>query len=69
MTLTDRSDVLHLAGRRRLSPAVRGGAPALAPVGDPAGRCGWAAFFAALERAGLAVADDGDGPPRLVPRA
>ncbi len=71
MLLTDRGDILHLAGRQRLSPAVRAGAPLLLPVGDPAGRCGWAPFFAALERAGLAVVpgdEAGDGPPRLVPR-
>ena len=67
---TDRGDVVHLAGFRRLSPAVREGGPALVGAGDPAGRCGWADFFAALAARRLAVAwtDDGAGPVRLVPR-
>jgi hypothetical protein len=63
----DRGEIIHLAGRRRLSPALRGGAPALVGPGDVAGRCGWEQFFAALERARLAVAVEGDeGPVRIV---
>ena len=62
---------MHAAGRARLSPALREGAPALLPQGETAGRCGWAPFFAALEGRRLAVAwDDADpGSVRLVPRA
>jgi hypothetical protein len=68
MPTTDHGDIIHLAGRHRLSPAVRDGVPALVPVGDGRGRCGWAPFFAALARAGLAVAEGGEGEVRLVPR-
>jgi len=68
MATIDRGKILHLAGRHRLSPAVRDGAPALVPVGDPRGRCGWEPFFSALQRAGLAV-EDGDAEVRLVARA
>jgi hypothetical protein len=63
----DRRDILHLAGRRRLSPAVRGGLPALVAIGDLAGRCGWEPFFAALERTGLWVFEETDGSVRLAP--
>jgi hypothetical protein len=54
----DRGEIIHLAGHRRLSPALRDGAPALVPASDSGGRCGWAEFFAALEARGLAVAFD-----------
>lgn len=67
---TDRGDILHGAGRLRLSPALRDGAPALAPVGDTAGRCGWAPFFAALEARGLGVvfpAPEAGGEVAFVP--
>ena len=43
----DREQVIHFAGRHRLSPALRDGAPALVAPGDPGERCGWEAFFAA----------------------
>jgi hypothetical protein len=69
---TDRGDVLHLAGFHRLSPALRDGAPALVAGADPqAARCGWEAFFDALERTGRAVAWTPGDPTsvRLVPRA
>lgn len=59
--IEDRCDVIHLAGRRRLSPAVRDGTPALVPLGELSGRCGWAPFFAALERRGLTVREEEDG--------
>jgi len=65
----DRCDILHLAGRRRLSPALRDGTPALVPAGDQAGRCGWEPFFAALEQGGLWVADDEGGAVRIARRA
>lgn len=60
---------MHAAGRARLSPALREGAPALLPQGDTAGRCGWAPFFAALEARRLAVAWDEAEPAtlRIVP--
>jgi hypothetical protein len=70
-TSVDRGEIMHLAGFHRLSPALRDGAPVLAAPGDPAGgRCGWAPFFAALERRALAVAwEPGDaGSVRLVRR-
>jgi hypothetical protein len=51
----DRADVLHFAGRHRLSPAVRAGEPLLVPAGETAGRCGWAPFFEALRARGLAL--------------
>jgi hypothetical protein len=63
----DRRDILHLAGRRRLSPAVRAGLPALVAVDDLAGRCGWEPFFAALDRTGLWVFEETDGTVRLAP--
>jgi hypothetical protein len=65
----DRCDIIHLAGRLRLSPALLDGAPTLVPVGDQAGRCGWEPFFAALDRAGLWVIQDEGGTVRLGPRA
>jgi hypothetical protein len=52
---TDRGEIMHAAGRARLSPALRDGAPALVPQGETAGRCGWAPFFGALEARRLAV--------------
>jgi hypothetical protein len=62
ITTTDRGAVIHFAGRHHLSPALRDGAPVLAGPGDPAGRSGWAPFFSALERRGLAARfDPGDG--------
>jgi hypothetical protein len=64
----DRCEILHLAARRRLSPALRGGTPALVPVGDQEGRCGWEPFFAALDRAGLWVSEDEDGTVHLARR-
>jgi hypothetical protein len=68
---TDRGDILHLAGFRRLSPALRDGAPALVAHGEAgAARCGWAPFFRALAERGLAVAwDEADeGSTRFVRR-
>jgi hypothetical protein len=62
---TDRGTIIHLAGRARLSPAVRDGVPAFAGPGDLAGRCGWAPFFEALEGRDLAVAWDDDEAPDL----
>lgn len=62
---------MHAAGRARLSPGLREGAPALLPQGDTAGRCGWAPFFAALAARRLAVAWDDAEPSalRIVPAA
>jgi hypothetical protein len=64
----DRADILHLAGRRRLSPAVQDGTPALIPVSDRRDRCGWKAFFAALDARGWGVREEPDGPVRVGPR-
>ncbi len=71
MGSTDRAEIIHEAGRRRLSPALRDGAPALVPPGEAAGRCGWAAFFAALEARRLAVDFEPQDPGsvRIVARA
>jgi hypothetical protein len=68
---TDRGDIIHFAGRHRLSPALRDGAPALVAHGDPGERCGWARFFAVLRERRLAAAFDPDdaGSLRLVPEA
>ncbi|HEY6005141.1 MAG TPA: hypothetical protein VIV57_19840, partial [Anaeromyxobacter sp.] len=59
---TDRGVVIHFAGRHRLSPALRDGAPALVAVGDPGQRIGWAEFFAALGAAGLVASLEPDDP-------
>ena len=61
----DRGEILHRAGRARLSPALRDGVPVLVPMPDTAGRCGWAPFFAALQAQGLAVAWDDADPASL----
>jgi len=68
---TDRGEIMHAAGRARLSPALRDGAPALLPQSETPGRCGWAPFFEALEARRLAVAwDEGDpSSVRIVPGA
>jgi hypothetical protein len=65
----DRAEIIHFAGRHRLSPALRDGAPALVAVGDPGQRVGWADFFAALRARGLAASFDPEdaGSVRLVP--
>ena len=65
----ERGEIIHRAGRARLSPALRDGAPVLVPMDETAGRCGWAPFFAALEARHLAVAFEGDDPEsvRVVP--
>jgi hypothetical protein len=66
---TDRGEIIHLAGRRRLSPALRDGEPVLVGA-EAADRCGWEELFGALERRRLAVAYDpeGTGPVTFVPR-
>jgi hypothetical protein len=63
----DRGEIIHLAGRHRLSPAVRDGAPALVGPTELQGRCGWEQFFRALEDRGLAVAEEA-GEIRIVAR-
>ena len=67
MTTHDRGQVLNVAGAGHLSPAVRDGAPCLVPEGETAGRVGWQAFFAALDRAGLVVAWDPEDPSSAAP--
>lgn len=61
----DRAEVIHFAGRHRLSPALRDGAPALVAAGEPGDRCGWAPFFAALAERRLAVSFEPDDPSSL----
>lgn len=63
----DRAVILHLAGRHRLSPALRDGAPALLGPGDVNGRCGWEPFFRALQERRQAIAFEEDGTARAVP--
>jgi hypothetical protein len=58
----DRGAILDFAGMHHLSPGLRDGRPALLPGGEAAGRCGWAPFFEAVERAGLALAWDPEDP-------
>jgi hypothetical protein len=63
MTITaDRAEVMHFAGRHRLSPALRDGAPALVGPADTVGRCGWEEFFAALRARGLVASLDPEDP-------
>lgn len=69
----DRGEIIHWAGSHDISPALReDGSPALAGGPDPAlRRCGWQAFFSALDSGGLALVYDRDDPGAgaLVPRA
>jgi hypothetical protein len=66
----DRADIVHFAGKHRLSPAVRDGAPVLVGHGEPGERCGWADFFAAMGARGLAASFEPEDPGsfRFVPR-
>ncbi|WP_242346989.1 hypothetical protein [Anaeromyxobacter terrae] len=66
----DRGEIIHFAGRSRLSPALRDGAPALVGHGEAGERCGWEPFFRALAAKRLAVAFDPatPGEARFVPR-
>ena len=63
---TDRGDVIHWAGRHRLSPAVREGAPALLGHGETEGRCGWERFFRSMGARRLALELGDEGTPRFV---
>ncbi len=66
----DRADVIHFAGRHRLSPALREGAPALVAHGEEGERCGWEPFFRAMDERALALdADPDSGAFRFVPAA
>ncbi len=58
----DRGDVIHFAGRHRLSPALRDGVPALVAHGEPGERRGWGEFFAALRARGALASLDPDDP-------
>ena len=66
----DRGEIIHFAGQQGLSPALRDGVPALTAGHDDAARCGWEAFFAALEDRSLALAWDPGDPAaaRFAPR-
>ena len=59
---SDRGAFLYAAGLQQLSPALEGGRPRLAGHGDTAGRCGWEAFFAAVDRARLTLVFDPEDP-------
>lgn len=65
----DRGDIIHFAGRHRLSPVLRDGVPALAAIGDPGQRVGWAEFFAELRARKLVASFDPEDAAsfRLVP--
>lgn len=65
----DRADVVHFAGRHRLSPALRDGRPALVGPGETGGRCGWAEFFDAMRRERLVAAFDPEDPSSFRPVA
>ncbi|HEU4383695.1 MAG TPA: hypothetical protein VFR85_09345 [Anaeromyxobacteraceae bacterium] len=67
----DRGEIVHVAGLHGLSPALRDGAPVLSSGHGDAARCGWEAFFAAMEERGLALAWDPEDPAAaaLVPRS
>lgn len=67
----DRGAVLDLAGANHLSPALRDGRPALVPESETAGRTGWEAFFASLDRAGLELSWDTEDAASVqaIPRA
>lgn len=58
----DRGEIIHFAGQQGLSPALRDGVPAFTTGRDAAARCGWEAFFAALDERGLALAWDPEDP-------
>ena len=62
----DRGEIIHLAGRHGLSPALRDGAPGFSSGHGDAARCGWEVFFAAMEARGLALAWDPDDPAAAV---
>ncbi len=60
---SDRGEIIHFAGFHGMSPALRDGAPAFATGSDASlQRCGWEAFFGALEARGLALTFDSDDP-------
>ncbi len=61
VAISERGEVLHLAGLHSLSPALSGRVPRLVSGPDP-GRCGWEPFFAAVERRGLALVLDPEDP-------
>jgi len=68
---TDRGAFLNVAGLQGLSPALVEGEPRLGRGKETAGRCGWVEFFAAVERAGVALVWDESDPEAtsLVPLA
>lgn len=63
----DRGDIIHFAGRHRLSPAIRDGAPALVGHGEPGERCGWERFFRMLGARRLRVDLQPSGAAAFVP--
>jgi hypothetical protein len=69
MSLFDRGAVIHLAGRLDRSPALEGGAPVLVAHGEPGARCGWPAFFSALDLRGDWILPDPTSGARTVPRS
>ena len=59
----DRGEIIHFAGRHRLSPALREGAPVFTSGNDHnAVRCGWEPLFRAVEARKLALVYDPDDP-------
>lgn len=67
MALTkDRGHIIHFAGFKKLSPALQKGAPALVGQNGPGERCGWEAFFRAMDERRLAASLSEDGAARFV---
>ncbi len=59
---SDRGDIIHFAGRHRLSPVLGDGDPALVAPGEPGRRCGWAELFAAMRARGLVASFEPEDP-------
>jgi hypothetical protein len=67
IVIHDRGDIIHFAGRHRLSPAIRDGSPAFVGHGEPGERCGWEKFFRALGARRLQIQLQQAGVARFVP--
>jgi hypothetical protein len=64
LTMKDRGDVMHFAGRQHLSPALdEQGRPAFSgKTSEKLVRCGWETFFEALAASHLALVVDPADP-------
>ena len=68
MSAIDRGEIMHLAGRRERSPALANGAPVLLAHGEAGQRCGWEAFFTALDARRETIVQTQDGGLKTAPR-